>query len=160
MLVQRVVAGRFVDHAEHNKLLLVKQSAYRQHHNTESAVVSVMNNIVRSIDDGKVVPLVLLDLSAAFYPVDYRILLEVLHYRFSVSDISPFVVSFVSDQQVTVNQCKWCSIRTKRDLFSVAQGSVLESIEFIAYTDDVVKVFHSNSVHHHLFAALLCDYDC
>jgi len=35
---------------------------------------------------------------------------------------------------------------------SVPQGSVLGSIEFISYTEEVVVVFHSNLVHHHLFA--------
>ena len=46
-----------------------------------------MNDIIRSIDDGKVVPLVLLDLSAAFDTVDHDILLEVLQNRFLVNDI-------------------------------------------------------------------------
>jgi len=46
-----------------------------------------MNDIIRSIDDGKVVPLVLLDPSAAFDTVDHDILLEVLQNRFSINDI-------------------------------------------------------------------------
>jgi len=79
--VERVAACRCVDHAEQNKLFPVKQFAYR-HHSTESSVVKVMNDIIRSIDDGKVVPLVLLDLSAAFDTVDHDILLEVLQNRF------------------------------------------------------------------------------
>jgi hypothetical protein len=35
---------------------------------------------------------------------------------------------------------------------SVPQGSVLGAIEFICYTEDVVAVFHHNSVNHHLYA--------
>jgi len=65
----------------------VTQSAYRRQHSTESAVVKVMNDIIRSIDDDKVVPLVLLDLSAAFDTVDHGILLEVLQNHFSINDI-------------------------------------------------------------------------
>jgi len=49
-----------------------------------------MNDIIRSIDDGKVVPLVLLDLSAAFDIGDHDILLEVLQNRFLINDISHF----------------------------------------------------------------------
>jgi len=59
-LVERVAACRFVDHAEKNKLFPVKQIAYRRHRSTESTVVKVTNDIIRSIHDGKVVPLVLL----------------------------------------------------------------------------------------------------
>jgi len=45
-----------------------------------------MNDIVRSID-GKVVPLVLLDLSAAFDTVHHDILLEVLQNRILINGI-------------------------------------------------------------------------
>jgi len=46
-----------------------------------------MNDMIRSIDDGKVVPLVLLDLSKAFDTVDHDILHEVLPNHFSINDI-------------------------------------------------------------------------
>jgi hypothetical protein len=41
-----------------------------------------MNDVIRSTDDGKVISLVLLDLSAAFDTVDHRTLLKVLHDLF------------------------------------------------------------------------------
>ena len=46
------------------------QSAYKQLHSTETALVFVANDILRSVDEKKVVWLVLLDLSAAFDTVD------------------------------------------------------------------------------------------
>lgn len=151
-LIERVVANRYIDHAELNKLFPVKQSAYRRHHSTESAVLSVMNDVIRSIDEGKVVPLVLLDLSAAFDTVDHEILLEVLHNRFSVSDIPlSWFQSYLTGrtQSISVN-----GVESARSAVtcSVPQGSVLGSIQFISYTEDVVDVFRSNSVLHHLFA--------
>jgi len=81
-LVERVVASRFVAHAEYNKLFPSRQSAYRRHHSTETAVVSLTNDIILAIDSGKVAALVLLDLSAAFDTVDHTTLLEVLRRRF------------------------------------------------------------------------------
>jgi len=69
------------------KLLPVKRFEYRRHHSTESSVVKVMDDIIRSIDDGKVVPQVLLDLSAAFDTVDHDNLLEILQNRFLINDI-------------------------------------------------------------------------
>jgi len=48
------------------------QSAYRAHHSTETAILSVHNALVHSIDDGKVSVLVLLDLSAVIMTFCYR----------------------------------------------------------------------------------------
>jgi len=60
------VTARFTAHAENHKLFPTRQSASRRHHFTETVVVSVLNDIIRAADEGKVTCLVLLDLSAAF----------------------------------------------------------------------------------------------
>ena len=49
-LVERAVAVRFVNHCDQNGLLPVRQSAYRRHHSTETAVLIVYNDIVRAVD--------------------------------------------------------------------------------------------------------------
>ena len=65
-----------------NILLPVRQSAYRAHHSTETAVIAVHNDIARNVDcTGQVDVFVLLDLSAAFDTVDHKILLDILEYR-------------------------------------------------------------------------------
>jgi len=105
-LVERVTPCRFIDHAEQNKLLPVKESAYRRHHSTESSVVKVMNDIIRSIDDSKVVPLVLLGLSEAYDTVDHDILLEVglPQNRFLINDIPlSWFHSYLTDRTQTIN---------------------------------------------------------
>ena len=86
-LVERAVATRLVKHAENNKLFPNRQSAYRRHHSTETAVVCVMNDIIRSIDRGEITALVLLDLSAAFDTVDHPTLIDVLHRRFAIDGV-------------------------------------------------------------------------
>jgi len=64
-------------------------SPYLQFHSTESApMLVVYNNIVRAIDDGHVVALVLLDLNSAFDSVDHSTLLSILQTRFSVTEQS------------------------------------------------------------------------
>ena len=62
-LVEHAIAGHFVHHCDQNSLLPARQSAYRRHHSTETAVLIVHNDIVRAVDSGQFVPLFLLDLS-------------------------------------------------------------------------------------------------
>ena len=84
-VIERVVARRFSSHLSHSSLLPARQSAYRPFHSTETAVLSVHNDVARSIDNGQVSLLVLLDLSAAFDTVDHQILLSILLERFAVA---------------------------------------------------------------------------
>ena len=60
------------------------QSAYREAHSTETALLRVHNDVMRSLDRQTDVVLLLLDLSAAFDTIDHGILLNKLHYRFGI----------------------------------------------------------------------------
>ena len=73
------MATRFNDHADAHDLLPLRQSAYRSHHSTQTAVTEVHNRLVRNIDrGGHGSALVLLDLSSAFDTVDHAIILDAL----------------------------------------------------------------------------------
>ena len=51
-------------------------SAYRKFHSTETALLKIPNDILASLNAGKVTALTLLDLSAAFDTIDHTILLR------------------------------------------------------------------------------------
>jgi len=78
-VVERVAANQLKAHFESQHLLPNRQSAYRAHHSTETAIIAVY-------DEGSVCALTLLDLSAAFDTVDHQTLLRVLNRRFRVTD--------------------------------------------------------------------------
>ena len=52
------------------------QSVYRKHHLTETALLPLMNEILRTVNCRQDVVLVVLDLSAAFNTLDHTILLD------------------------------------------------------------------------------------
>ena len=60
---ERVGEGGLLSKSSNN---LFYQSAYRAGHSTETALLKVMNEILRALDDGNISVLALLDLSAAF----------------------------------------------------------------------------------------------
>ena len=95
--VERVVATRFTAHAGRHKLFPSNQSSYRRHHNTETFVISVMNDIIRAIDCGEVIALILLNRSAAFDTVDHSTFLDILHRRFAVTTAIVQILSYKSN---------------------------------------------------------------
>ena len=85
-VIERIAAARLSVHIESQQLLPSRQSAYRAHHSTETAITSVHDKTVRTIDAGDMCAVVLLDLSAAFDTVDHSTLLSVLSRRFGVAN--------------------------------------------------------------------------
>ena len=75
-VIERIVADQIRRHLENFHLIPRLQSAYRQHHSTETALMKVISDILDAVDDRKVTLLGLLDLSAAFDTVDHNILLK------------------------------------------------------------------------------------
>ena len=60
------------------------QSAYREGHGTETAILNVHNDIMLALDNRLNVVLVMLDLSAAFDTIDHTILIDRLQTRFQI----------------------------------------------------------------------------
>ena len=151
-LIERVVATRFAEHSSTNNLLPVQQSAYRPFHSTETAIVSVHNDLVRTVDSGKMSLLILLDLSAAFDTVDHTILLSVLADRFSIDSTAlSWFQSYLTDRTQTFVYAAGQTPNFPVDC-SVPQGSVLGPRCFISYTEDLADLLDKHAVLSHLYA--------
>ena len=66
-LSEKACAGQLVAHLTTHNLFPTNQSAYRQFHSTETALLKVKNDILMNVNRQHVTLLVLLDLSAAFF---------------------------------------------------------------------------------------------
>ena len=75
-LLERLVSKQLVTYPKDNSLLPDRQSAYRAHHSTETAVLNELADILLALDTGNLAVLTLLDLSAAFDNVDHESLLR------------------------------------------------------------------------------------
>ena len=83
-ILERVVLKQLNSHLASNNLLEKHQSAYRQGHSTETALLDVISTLLENADNGKVSILSLLDLSAAFDTIDHKILLKRLETTFGI----------------------------------------------------------------------------
>ena len=83
------------------------QSAYRRFHSCETAFQRVQNDIFVLLDASRSTALFLLDLSAAFDTIDYKILLHRLQYWFGFSSTAlNLLSSFLSGRSHTVATSK------------------------------------------------------
>ena len=83
-LMEKVVANQIKRDVDGFGLGNPFQSAYKAFHSTETALLSVTNDILGSMDRGIVTALTLLDLSAAFDTIDHGLLLDRLEEWFGI----------------------------------------------------------------------------
>ena len=76
-VIEKTVALQVQAHLNDNQLLPSFQSAYRQYHSTETALLKVTNDILMTINSRRDAILILLDLSAAFDTLDHNILIKI-----------------------------------------------------------------------------------
>ena len=84
-LVEKTVVVQLNDYLMVNGLHKSFQSAYKAHHSTETALLTITDNILLSLDRGDNVFLLLLDLSAAFDTVNNSLLLSRLENLFGIT---------------------------------------------------------------------------
>ena len=156
-LIEMVAAEQLVDHINRNNLMEVNQSAYREFHSTETALVKVREDILKATDNKEILCLVLLDLSAAFNVIDHHKLLARMESRFGLSGtvLNWFKLYITGRSQKVVigdlNSNGAESGSTKLDQ-GVPQGSVLGPICFTWYTCPLGDICRSHRIYAHFYA--------
>ena len=85
-LVENAAINRLTDHCVKNDITVNYQSAYKQFHSCETALIKFIDEILWNMEYDKVSTLLSLDLSVAFDTVDHGILIEVLKNYYGVTD--------------------------------------------------------------------------
>ena len=133
-LIKKAVSFQLDEHLIQNNLYGNNQSGYRKLHSCETSNINMYDSILKDIDNGHIVVLLLLDMSAAFDTVDHSILLDALRDCFGISgDVHNWFTSYLKDRTYRVKIGDALSDFICA-LFGVPQGSILGPILFILYT--------------------------
>ena len=135
-LIERAVYNQIHDHLLCWNLYPILQSAYRQYHSTETALLKVFNDILMNMNSQRVTLLVLLDLSSAFDTIDHKILLERLSSKFGFrGKVLNWFSSYLSGRSYRVVLNGTSSDKYELN-FGVPQGSCLGPLLFILYASN------------------------
>ena len=151
-LLGKVVLSQLHEYLSRNELYTKFQSAYRQFHSTETALLKVHNDILTSIDQKKDVILVLLDLSAAFDTIDHSILLNRLETRFGIKGLAlKWFQSYLEGR----SQCVcFDDILSEPSYLTcgVPQGSVLGPVLFTHYCSPLEDIIRKHNLDFMIYA--------
>ena len=151
-VLERIIHARISSHLESFPSITPFQSAYRQFHSTETALLRIQNDLLPAINKQKVSALVFLDLSAAFDTIDHKILLSRLSSFYGLSSTALNVIA-----SYLLNRTQSVSIQSHSTLPStiftgIPQGSVLGPLLFSLYTSPISQIFTKTSISYHLYA--------
>ena len=116
------------------------QSAYRKNHSTETALLTVANDILMEMNSQHAVLLVLLELSAAFYTINHCVLLRRLQTSFGMSGAPlDWFKSYLSARSQSVSIPGALSDNLPLN-WGVPQGSCLRPLLYIIYSSKLFNI--------------------
>ena len=137
---EKVMYNRLLNFLEEHKFFVNEQFGFRKSHSSYTALMTLMDKLIESLDKGEYIMGIFLDFSKAFDTVDHEILLKKLHHYGIRSSAYDWFYSYLSDrkQYVTYNGF---SSATKCVTGGVPQGSILGPLLFLIYINDLCGVW-------------------
>ena len=151
-MMEKIVLLQLKKYLDNHNLFPVCQSAYRNSHCTETALLNVISDILCDIDNNKISLLSLLDLSSAFDTIDHDILKQRLIFSYGIKgNALKWINSYLTGrtQRVITNHS---SSQASHLNWGVPQGSVLGPILFILYTKPIERISLLNRISCQSFA--------
>ena len=146
------MASQLTSHIQDNNLLDTLQSGFRHGHSTETAILQIVDDALRTLDSGNSCLLVLLDLSSAFDTVNHRTLIQTLELRMGCGGtVLNWFTSYLSNRSQVVKIGNSVSKTGKRQQV-VSQGSILAPTVFNLCLEPLCEILRNAGILVYLYA--------
>ena len=127
-----------------NNLLIEQSSGFKRKDSTVNQLLKIVHQIYQDINSGKDTCLVFLDVSKAFDKVWYKGLLFKLRQLGIAGTLYDLLEQYFTARSQKVNMINGIFSSLKYLLTGVPQGSILGSLLFLVYINDIINSLQCN----------------
>ena len=144
-IIEKAIHLQLVKFLDQNSLLSEFQFGFRPKLSTDLAAIHMFDNIRESVDSGKLVGAVFIDLSKAFDTVSHSTLLEKLP-QYGIEGIEyAWFKDYLFSRKAVVSYNN--PVSDEQDLYTgVPQGSILSPLLFIILFNDIASVLQHSRI--------------
>ena len=136
---EKIVYNCLFDFICDNNILYDYQFGFRPKHPTQQAIITLFDNITKSLDNGNIAISIFIDLKKAFDTVDHRILLRKLYAYGIRGPMLKWIESYLTGRtQYVIFDGEESEVRTVQ--CGVPQGSILGPLLFILNMNEICNV--------------------
>ena len=101
-ILEHIISSHLMKHLENNNLLYEYQHGFRHNRSCETQLVSFINDLAKSYDNGKQTDVILMDIAKAFDTVPHNRLRHKLQWYGIIGNAYQWISSFLSDRHQKV----------------------------------------------------------